>query len=626
MPAHTLVSGSAKTKPKRIGEVRESQVITTYGPGALLDLPRHSVIVAGLDTWRPSSGSADFRNRLQIIEPRLTDKIQRITGVSAPGLYRPPSQTEGGTFSGKQQYRHIAVRTFPRWFVVQRPDSTDDSGEHRRNRTSRRLVQLQHLEGRRFEKKPVVATRFVRACTKGHVDDLDWRHFAHGGYTACGRWLWLDERGQSGDLGDLHVRCECGEQRPLSDALQWEKRPLGKCDGKRPWLGPHAAQECNEPSRLLIRTASNAYFSQVLRVLSIPEGDASLRKDVDRNWGVLQAANAENLAVYAAIPAVGELITKHGERELLKAIEDKRSGPAKEAPAKVAELEAFLGAPEGYGDDIPFNPDFHARRLPRQRWKRSAASEGITSVIQLHRLREVSALIGFTRLEAALPGIDGEYGSETDVSRADLDEDPNWFPAVENRGEGVFIALDAGAVAKWLRRPAVQERVGHLEKGHDQWLQQRDKTEPPFPGGPYVLLHSLAHLLMQSMALRCGYPATSIRERIYLDKFKSRYGLLLYTASPDADGTLGGLVQQAIHIEDHLSMALRAGELCSSDPICAQHSPSDTLDERWLHGAACHSCALIAETSCEMRNEYLDRALVVATVDTADAAFFRSSG
>jgi hypothetical protein len=141
-----------------------------------------------------------------------------------------------------------------------------------------------------------------------------------------------------------------------------------------------------------------------------------------------------------------------------------------------------------------------------------------------------------------------------------------------------------------------------------------------------VLLHTLAHLLMQSLAMRCGYPATSIRERIYSNQEAKRYGLLLYTASPDAEGTLGGLVQQARHVEAHLAVALRAGGLCSNDPVCAQHSPGEGMEGRWLHGASCHGCSLVAETSCEMRNDYLDRALVVPTLATPGAAFFKPVG
>ncbi len=140
-----------------------------------------------------------------------------------------------------------------------------------------------------------------------------------------------------------------------------------------------------------------------------------------------------------------------------------------------------------------------------------------------------------------------------------------------------------------------------------------------------MLLHTLAHLLIQSLAVRCGYPAASIRERIYVDADTGRFGLLLYTASADTEGTLGGLVQQARSIEEHLGQALGAAALCSNDPVCAWHDSGRSLEERWLHGAACHGCARVAETSCEMRNDYLDRALVVPVMGVADAAFFEAT-
>ena len=176
-------------------------------------------------------------------------------------------------------------------------------------------------------------------------------------------------------------------------------------------------------------------------------------------------------------------------------------------------------------------------------------------------------------------------------------------------------------MAAWLGREAVKERLDELISGHNAWAGQR-KSERPFPGGAYVLLNTLSHLLIQSLSMRCGYPAAPIRERIFVDVHGERYALLLYTASPDAEGTLGGLVQEARRIEAHLQHALRAAALCSNDPVCADHIPGRSMEERWLHGAACHGCTLIAETSCEMRNEYLDRALVVPTLYAAGAAFF----
>ena len=218
-----------------------------------------------------------------------------------------------------------------------------------------------------------------------------------------------------------------------------------------------------------------------------------------------------------------------------------------------------------------------------------------------------------------MPDIDGEY--RDDVERAEISIDPRWFPAVENRGEGVLLHFSASAIRKWRARPGVARRIRDLEIGHTEWAKAR-KLQLRFPGGSYVMLHTLSHLLLQSVADRCGYPAASIRERVYVDDESRRYGVLLYTSSPDAEETLGGLVQQARQIEDHIERALRTAALCSNDPVCAQHDPASSIECRWLHGAACHGCALVAETSCEMRNDYLDRALVVPTLDVNDAAFF----
>jgi hypothetical protein len=596
------------------GQLRRGQLITTYGPGALIDLPRESAIVGGLETW-PSIAQLE-----EIVEPRLVAKLRALTGVPAPQLYAPPPDSN----DPREPKKGIGAYRFPEWLVVQEKSETQD------RERSRRLVQRKALDRGEFEKLPVVATRFVRACPRGHVADLDWRGFVHptaddddASSGPCLRQLWLDERGTSGDLIDLVVRCECGKSRALYEATVPESQAFGTCTGARPWLGLYAAEPCSLPSRLLIRTASNAYFPQVMSVLALPDQESAVETVVQELWSQLQIVRVmEDIEFVRRYPAVAAGLAPFPDEEVLVAIEKIRSGVSADRPVKQVELDSLIGAPEGFGEDVPVHPDFHARRLPEHLWRRSSQSDAIAAVVQVHRLREVLALVGFTRFEALTPDIDGEY--DTDVRRADLAQEPKWFPAVENRGEGIFILLRPEAVDEWLERPAVTARLDSLAGGHARWLEGRHSTRD-FPGGPYVLLHTLSHLLIQSLAMRCGYPASSIRERGYSDPLGRRYGLLLYTGSPDAEGTLGGLVDQARHVDDHLAHALGMAALCSNDPICAQHSPHDGLESRWLLGAACHGCTLVAETSCEMRNDYLDRALVVPILGEPGAAFFGAS-
>lgn len=163
------------------------------------------------------------------------------------------------------------------------------------------------------------------------------------------------------------------------------------------------------------------------------------------------------------------------------------------------------------------------------------------------------------------------------------------------------------------------------EKYH-QWELDRGAPPTAFPGARYVLLHSLAHVLIRQLSLDCGYSASSVRERIYSssDANRSMAGLLLYTASPDSEGSLGGLVDlgSALRFPDLLKNALRSAMRCSSDPLCADHQPDVHAT---INAAACHACILASETSCETFNRFLDRNVLVPTMATSTLAFFSSS-
>ena len=592
------------------GVIRRSQAITTFGVGAFLDLPAHSAITAGLDGWQRLPEEA-------IEEPRLAEKLRGLAGGVLPGLFAPPAAPESPWETG----RGIPVFRFPNWFLERQPRTPPTASNSRRQ--SRRLVARPALDDRlRLDRKRVVPTRFVRGCRKGHVDDLDWYAFVHDPSDPCRAQLELVETGATGDLSELVVRCSCGKARTLAEAKEFGS--LGYCSGARPWLGKHAGEPCGEKARLLIRTASNAWFPQVVSVLSLPDRGGELDRIVAELWDDLQIVDdPAGLAFIKKKPMVTEKLAPFSDDSVLEAIRARKQnqGFAAERPLKQVELEAILGAPEGFGDDMPVDPNFHARRLPERLWKQGVrgADAKLAAVIQVHRLREVMALVGFTRFDAVMRDLDGEYAS--DVERASLALAETWFPAVENRGEGVFVQLASDAVREWAVRSAVADRLALLDAGQARW-NRGHKNARAFPGGAYVLLHTLAHLLLQSLSLRCGYPAASIRERIYVDPAEHRYGLLLFTASGDAEGTLGGLVEQAPRIGEHLDAALETAALCSNDPVCAHHEPGASLEERWLHGAACHGCTLTAETSCEMHNEYLDRALVAPVIGEADAAFF----
>ena len=590
--------------------LRQSQLVTTYGPGAMIDLPDYSVIVSGLGDW-------SLLRSEEIEERRLAAKLRKLLDVPLLKLRTPPRHEEN-----VQRAAPVGARIFPTWFIVKDDKPSPRNPLWRR----RRLVRWEHLDRRQFRdddgrRKPVVPVRFVCACRRGHIDDLDWRTFVHKSGATCERPLWLEERGTGGDLGDTYAVCDCGEGRSLYEASSPSTGALGRCDGKRPWIGQYAQEGCGEPYRLLVRTASNAYFPQTMSVISLPEFDAGLASKVSQNFQLLKAAEKfSSLDNFRIMPELDAAFSGTADDAVIAEYWRQQGGDeGEEIPVKVAEFEILNKGDPSIGVDDP-QSTFYAQTLDRAAWdpNRDGLLDPIDKLVLVHRLREVVSLLGFTRFEAISPDKNGEL--DLDVVRASLAETVTWLPAVENRGEGVFLSFKTEQVDKWLTRPGVQARGLEVYAGWKAWAAERNRSDDDFPGLQYVMLHSLAHMLMMSIALDCGYPASSLRERVYAGD--GGYGILIYTGSSDSEGTLGGLVETGKRLATHLRRALDAAQLCSNDPVCAEHAPTSALEGRMLQGAACHGCLLIAETSCEQRNDFLDRALVVPTVGLKDAAFF----
>ena len=589
-------------------QLRRSQLVTTFGPGCMIDLPDSSVIVAGLDHWRYDS------SRIPTIEePRLVEKLRAFLDRDTVTLRTPPPAPEHPS----EPRTDVTVWEFPNWHIVQ--ELKPGRGRHRR----RRLVHGNALESGRYRdaesKKPlqVVPVRFVRACPNGHVADLDWKGFVHGGRSDCMRQLWIEERGTSGDLAQVYITCDCGISRSMAEAAG--VKALGFCNGGRPWLGTGQNERCELPSRLLVRSASNAYFPQLLSVISIPD----VRKPVDDVVRALWAdffADVESMVELQKVrrkPTPAERLHGFTDVEIMAAIARQREGSSGSVrKVKDVEFSALTEAVEEMGADVP-EGDFYAKKMPSELWT-APWMEAIRNVVLVHRLREVVALAGFTRCEPQGPDIQGELS--VDAKRAALAVDQAWVPAIENRGEGVFLEFDPDMIRAWAERADVIARARVLEKGFDDWKRTR-KSSADFPGIVYYMLHSFSHLLMTAISLECGYPSSSIRERIFCMADEGRFGMLIYTGSSDAEGTLGGLVLAGRSIVRHVRRALEEGALCSSDPVCAYHRPNEH-DHQPLHGAACHGCLLVAETSCEQHNDYLDRALVVPTVEGMGIEFF----
>ena len=596
------------------GKARLSQVVTTYGPGAMVDLLDHAVIIGGLEFWH-----YDKQRGVPILaEPRLRDAVaehlrQFDRELALEDAFREPptgDEKEPSRFAG------VSVLEFPQWFVCQNPDC----------RALMKSGQLELKSGKyvhactRTKTTECVPVRFVSACPRGHLDEFPWVWFAHRDRERCAAPSLRLLEGATGDFSEVVVRCACGGWAPLSAAQVRDANPT--CSGRRPWLGPDGDEECDERQRLLVRTASNSYFSQVVSALSVPEHGRELEHIVRAHWKLLKKATAANLGTAKELDDELRLaLAPYDDASVLAVAEALREErPLPRDPLRTAEWKQFLAQRAEDPGDLPAATDaFFARRATPA----GGLPAGVAGLVLAHKLREIRVQVGFTRLEPVTANLQGEY--DLQVRAAALSQTKTWLPASEVRGEGLLVVLDEAAVVAWENRPAVLARGRELLAGYDVWAQ----TVPgatPFPGLRFYLLHSLAHLLISAISLECGYAASALRERIYCaaaDAPVPMAGILISTGTPGSEGTLGGLVEQGRRLRTHLRRAYDLGVLCSNDPVCGTHSPADDPGERYLEGAACHGCLFVAECSCERFNRYLDRALVVPTIGhRAEVAFF----
>jgi hypothetical protein len=422
----------------------------------------------------------------------------------------------------------------------------------------------------------------------------------------------------------------------MLDALSEGGRAfLGDCSKRHPHLRCYDEERCEAPPRVILLGASNLWFPASVSVLHVPRS-----KDAEEN---AIAEQSEKLAAIDSIEKLVEFIeyTRQGRKfgncdealletleripaiKVFRVLEDIKKEEASDlSPSEIKNLEfdTFCRASEA-----PRSDDFDITEVARIH--EAGISRKIARVVRADRLREVRALTGFFRLEA--PGELNEIQGDEGRSYVRLSQEPSrWVPAVEVRGEGLFLQVDETALQEWLSRPAVIERGNQILQGHIAWRRARgiEHPEADFPGMRFILLHSLSHALMRQICLACGYAAASIRERIYSAEREAdraaMAGILIYTSASDSEGTLGGLVNAASTKEfrRHLELAIDEAGLCGSDPLCAEHNPGD---DGSLHGAACHSCLLAPETSCEKSNRYLDRSLLAPSLLAAkDLAFF----
>lgn len=610
-----------------LGEIRPSQLIFTFGVGSLVDLPNMSALIMGLDDW-------DTRYCSEIEEDRLVAAIQKRLGPQMQRLYRPPIKLDGMERDPAAPAVGVPVAPFPRWMRCTLCDTmaTVDSGvfklvqdPYRPDKTE--YVHQGCLKSQGGRPPSAMSVRFLIACREGHLTDFPWLNFVHKGNVPClPATLTLREYGASGDASDIIVKCHsCGSERRMADAFDPDS-PFA-CSGHHPHLRLFEAAGCKEQAKAILLGSSNSWFPTALSALSIPRAVDKLGKLVEEQWAELKDLDSiDEVKFYRKklhkFQSLIPLYSEFTDEAIWAGIETKRHGgnqhKAQVEDLKLPEWQTFSN-PESASE----SKDFKLRRVAPPKDFEAMFED----TVLVDRIREVRALLGFTRIES-----NADFAEATQIEDGRLTrlgrESATWLPASDVRGEGIFLRIREEAFLAWEAKSEVQLLQQEFLDSHKAWRKLR-KIEPyqdNFPGIRLVLLHSLAHALMRQISLECGYTAASVRERIYSrqpgDEGGPMAGVLLYTAAPDSEGTLGGLVElgDPLTLGRHIQQALESMRLCASDPLCADHRPD--IAGRGIQGACCHACQFAPETSCERGNRYLDRSVLVNTFSACGTAFF----
>lgn len=552
--------------------IRPSQLIFQSGPGAIVELLNQSVIVKSADQW--NTGRA------------TREKDVRITSFLGVDHVRILNENPD-----KQKIKAVE---FPKWKICPKCHNMTKYD----NATCYYCARKN--EG---DLQELYASRFVLACENGHISDFPYDEWVHRNKPCTEQSkeprLVLKTRGSSGSLSDLHVIClHCKHSESLGGIMKPEERDthsLFDCKGERPWISPSANKPCTSKMKTTLRGASNVYSPSIVGFLQVPLTASSSEFDV------LYLVEKDKEKFSKAYVKMGE--------EGLEMACGFKSIPSSFVPI----IKRYLDG------EITLEESSSYESIKKQEWNTltqdEISEEGFSSkkvdmapilvpyfdgIFRVDSVPEVQVLKEFTRLDYIDRFTDDEVKTQPVVITGDL----KWLPAVRNYGEGIFFQFNLDQLSKWEQSEQVTSAIIKAYNAHREEFKKTPLDILP----RQVLLHTFSHALLQELAAYCGYTTTSLKERIYASA--DMYGVFIYTASGDSEGSLGGLTNLAQN-EKLLPIIIRALEkmsYCSSDPIC---SDGEFEYHTSANGAACHACTFVSETSCEWGNLLLDRRTLI---------------
>lgn len=594
-----------------VGRMRRSHCIGTFGPGAIVEFRTSngaaiSAVVTGLEHWDQYAAPPGLSHPQVAYERRLQSLL------NVDGFRLPPVDPD------ESNNTYLTSVRFPDWLQcpkcqrLRQADRWDVTGPGDPARFCSRCSGPHH-------RVYVAPARFVVTCENGHLQEFPW-NFWVGHKTDCkSPALRLLQSSRAG-LSGLILECtNCGQKKSMEGAFgkdTMRSLHIG-CDGECPWLADSSAETCDKIPRAVQRGASNLYFPVVASALSIPPFTDSIQIRLDPFWQDFMKEPEEE---WPNVIRYLHLEDKLGisKEEILNEVRKAKAALEQTGVSRIRYEEyEKLCSNAALGEQVDF--DIRHEIVP------PSLERYFDRIVRVVRLREVRAIRGFTRLQPPSGELEEDSPSLARISATRL----NWLPAIEVRGEGIFITFRESALEKWERGKGGAEltrRAAEIDRTYSETWRGRygaDSTPPRRITPRFLLVHSFAHAMIRELTVSSGYSSASLRERLYVDEKLNMSGLLIYTATADSDGSLGGLERQGKpdRMKEVVPSAIRSLRWCSNDPLCIKDISTFSDSQ---NRAACHACMMLPETSCEEFNVLLDRATLVGLPDNSHVGFFSS--
>ena len=603
-------------------ELRRSQIVFTYGPGSIVDLRTPSGssvsgVMRSLDNWTQTARGAYSGPKAQKISlERLKNIINDRYDMDINDFRWPPVEfmMTGGEDYEKPSLDSIRLPiwlTCPKCNILKRARDfytpTSDSPE--------RMCTDCNI--------PVVPTRFIIICDNGHMSDFDYEYWLKvNGKGDQNKDGCKQKRTRSGEvnyhprlkliqgnslsLASMTVICDnCKRAASMSTIFDQENLPM-KCSGNHLWAEKYD-EDCESDVTVQQRSSRSIYLPIHESAIDIPPYN-DLPEILGSHWaGILNVVKAsDNLGD-------GEAEVKTHIGYQLDSINADIVGEQDYTTESLFQAVKDHYENEDKADRNPRVDEF--KRLNDKNYDRDSSSPDILlkfeevpdmlknqieRLVRVDRMREIRALVGFTRKVSSNP-------------RNTLwKKKQNWLPAIETNGEGVFFSFNKNFMENIESESDNELSFEILENwktrlAEDQGFIASGPTRDTEIGIKFIFLHTLAHVLIRQLSLDSGYNSASLHERIYCSEDMA--GILIYTASVDSEGTLGGLsrIGRTENFKELMINALNESEFCSSDPLCEF---GDMSISEPLNGASCYCCSILPETCCDHYNLFLDRRLL----------------